>query len=134
VQNYTKLTGKLCIFMENKMITAEMKEKMFEDAIKTFHPNKVDGWMEIQAAREGFDTALDLILPLLEKSLEANRFYADPSSWWPHNGNHRYRIQVPDRNEISKEWEGTLCGGKTARQAIATIESELKQLGGKDNE
>jgi hypothetical protein len=128
--------------MENKMITAEMKEKMFEawwetdsgdELVMLAHESVKDisnmsercSVLSNFWAKQSFTAALDLILPLLEQSLEANEFYMWQKKYNGYSSNK------------SGEWEYyppiiIEDIGKTARQAIATIESELKQLGGRD--
>jgi hypothetical protein len=112
------------------MIDQELREKMFQSQYELVHRM---GWHNETMLKIGFNAALDIILPLLEQSLEANRFYAKDIEAWG---------EAEDRSltVISKDDVETFCmgffeihkGGKTARQAIAKIESELKQLGGKD--
>lgn len=56
---------------------------------------------------------------------EALMFYGSTSSWWPHNGSSRYRININDR-EMLEGWGDSTCGGKTARAALL----KLKELRG----
>jgi type VI protein secretion system component Hcp len=101
------------------MIDQETKRKLFE----AWHldPNREWPAMSINATQEEFqaqmhrhtfNAALDLILPLLERSLEANR-------------------SIRDFGFATCEGDGEQIYN-IADTAIATIESELKQLGGKE--
>jgi hypothetical protein len=76
--------------------------------------------------QEAFLAGIDLILPLLEQSLEANRKYAN-YKWWEYQEEDSETIVFDSGYQEQHR-------GKTARQAIATIESELKQLEGRGNE
>jgi hypothetical protein len=103
------------------MITAEMKQKMFDKFwISLEDENGHQRSPSNRNARKAFTAALNLILPLLEKSLEANRLYGNIDNYSPEYlrqatlGRHGKLILFID-------------GGKTARLAIAQIESELNK-------
>jgi hypothetical protein len=91
-------------------ITTEMKEKIFS---KWIYAGDNCGLREFKTnhkyyiSKEGFDYALSLILPLLDKSLEANRVARV--------------IRSEQEAEVVEDF---------AHQAIKEIESELKKLGG----
>jgi hypothetical protein len=135
MQIYTKPTNKLCIFMENKMITAEMKEKMFEKWWMDAPARMTDNLTGLDRfdAYKVFCSSLDLILPLLEKSLEANRFYAAKKNWGynekPKNQSHlAWMIESHDCGYCQENEK--FVGGKTARQAIQEIEAALRNITG----
>jgi hypothetical protein len=127
-------------------ITEEMKQAMFENwnCNNSLTAEKVRSFREMNeqervgfCLREGFTAALDLILPLLEKSLEANTFYAAHTNWrseanpetelsWIRSDD----IVCSQREFIFGDETPWFCsGGKTARTALAEIESEIKKWG-----
>jgi hypothetical protein len=118
------------------MIDQELKRRLFEawwDQYKYAWDGRSKG-----LAYSAFETALDLMLPLLEQSLEANRFYADHEMWMIKNNKgwipsspkrHGDEELVRGYSHPGTDWVGSIrVGGKTARQAIAQIESELKRI------
>jgi hypothetical protein len=94
------------------MIDKDLREKMFEAAWKKagYHESKYCDSHSVNSFKEGFNAALDLILPLLEQSLEANR------------------VTVKMVKMMPEMWE--VIAHNESRQAIAKIESELKKITG----
>lgn len=124
-----------------KMITNEMKERMFEDhwmpdsrllEDKDYLRHYNFGMSE---ARKHFRAALDLILPLLEKSMKANCFYADWKTYTSsrHPYFEQYFAEVKNDHSIIRitETDGDEFmlpfAGATARTALAEIEREIKK-------
>jgi hypothetical protein len=103
--------------MENKMITAEMKEKMFE---RLWESDYIDDERYGKDAQlDFFNAALDLILPLLELSFEALREVRDFETC-------KYDDGTTARYPSYKEgWFGV---SEFAGKAIQEIESELRRL------
>jgi hypothetical protein len=95
------------------MIDQELREKMFAEYIFKHDQGILQRGddTDIDVAERSFNAALDLTLPLLGQSLEANR-------------------EVVNLHKTTEMFEYYWKSKIIVKTALAAIESELKQLGG----